>query len=93
MPATLPRHHRHLPPGDRSESPPALATAAAPGVEQVLDAQGKAGSQSPKNRWTVQTRVSNTGIGLPYNISVQVTYARGGQRHTTTATLSAAAGG
>ena len=41
-----------------------------------LDAQGKAGSQSPKNRWTVQTRVSNTGIGLPYNISVQVTYAR-----------------
>jgi Tfp pilus assembly protein PilV len=41
-----------------------------------LDAQGKAGVQSAKNRWTVQTRVTNTGIGLPYNISVQVTYAR-----------------
>lgn len=41
-----------------------------------LDAQAKAGTQSPKNRWTVTTRVTNTGVGLPYNISVQVTYAR-----------------
>jgi type II secretory pathway pseudopilin PulG len=41
-----------------------------------LDAQGKTGPQSPKNRWSVQTRVTDTGIGLPYNLSVLVTYAR-----------------
>jgi prepilin-type N-terminal cleavage/methylation domain-containing protein len=41
-----------------------------------LDAQGKAGAQSPRNRWAVQTRVSDTGIGLAYNLSVLVTYAR-----------------
>jgi Tfp pilus assembly protein PilV len=41
-----------------------------------MDAQAKAGSQSARNRWTVQTRVTNTGVNAPYNISVQVTYAR-----------------
>jgi Tfp pilus assembly protein PilV len=41
-----------------------------------LDAQAKTAPQSAKNRWQVQTRVTDTGIGLPYNISVQVTYAR-----------------
>ena len=41
-----------------------------------LDAQGKAGAQSPRNRWSVQTRVSDQGIGLAYNLSVLVTYAR-----------------
>ena len=41
-----------------------------------LDAQGKAGAQSPRNRWSVQTRVSDQGVGLAYNLSVLVTYAR-----------------
>jgi type IV pilus modification protein PilV len=41
-----------------------------------LDASAKVGSESAKNRWTVRTRVTNTGIGLPYNLSVQVSYAR-----------------
>ena len=41
-----------------------------------LDAQARTGAQSAKNRWAVQTRVSDMGIGLPYNISVQVIYAR-----------------
>lgn len=41
-----------------------------------LDAQAKPGSQSPKNRWTVRTRVINTGIAQPYNLSVEVTHAR-----------------
>jgi prepilin-type N-terminal cleavage/methylation domain-containing protein len=41
-----------------------------------LDTQGKAAAQSPRNRWSVQTRVTDMGIGLPYNISVMVTYAR-----------------
>jgi len=41
-----------------------------------LDAQGKAGAQSPRNRWAVQTRVSDQGIGQAYNLSVLVTYAR-----------------
>jgi Tfp pilus assembly protein PilV len=41
-----------------------------------LDSQAKAGAQSPRNRWAVKTRVSDQGIGLPYNISVQVSYSR-----------------
>jgi prepilin-type N-terminal cleavage/methylation domain-containing protein len=41
-----------------------------------LDAQGKTGAQSPKFRWTVQTRVTDTGVGQPYNLSVLITYAR-----------------
>ena len=41
-----------------------------------VDAQAKTGAQSPKFRWTVQTRVTDTGVGLPYNLSVMVTYAR-----------------
>jgi len=41
-----------------------------------MDAQGKSGAQSPKCRWSVQTRVTDTGIGQPYNLSVLVTYAR-----------------
>jgi prepilin-type N-terminal cleavage/methylation domain-containing protein len=41
-----------------------------------MDAQAKTGAQSPKFRWTVQTRVTDTGVGLPYNLSVLVTYAR-----------------
>jgi hypothetical protein len=40
-----------------------------------LDAQGKTGAQSARNRWGVSTRVTDTGIGLPYNISVKVSYA------------------
>jgi prepilin-type N-terminal cleavage/methylation domain-containing protein len=30
---------------------------------------------SSTNRWQVRTRVINTGVGLPYDISVQVTYS------------------
>ena len=41
-----------------------------------LDAQAKTGAQSPKFRWAVQTRVTDTGVGQPYNLSVLVTYAR-----------------
>jgi prepilin-type N-terminal cleavage/methylation domain-containing protein len=41
-----------------------------------LDAQGKTGAQSPRCRWSVQTRVTDTGVGQPYNLSVLVTYAR-----------------
>jgi Tfp pilus assembly protein PilV len=41
-----------------------------------LDAQARAGALSARNRWGVSTRVTDTGISLPYNISVQVTYAR-----------------
>jgi prepilin-type N-terminal cleavage/methylation domain-containing protein len=41
-----------------------------------LDAQAKAGAQSARNRWAVSTRVTDTGVAAPYNISVQVTYAR-----------------
>lgn len=41
-----------------------------------LDSQAKEGAQSPRNRWAVQTRVTDLGVGLPYNLSVQVTYAR-----------------
>jgi type IV pilus modification protein PilV len=40
-----------------------------------LDAQGRAAPQSPTNRWQVVTRVTDTGAGLPYNISVVVSYA------------------
>ena len=41
-----------------------------------LDAQGRSqANQSPTNRWQVTTRVSNLGVGQPYNISVQVSYA------------------
>jgi Tfp pilus assembly protein PilV len=40
-----------------------------------LDAQARAGSRSAKNRWVVMSRVTDTGVGQPYNISVQVTYA------------------
>jgi prepilin-type N-terminal cleavage/methylation domain-containing protein len=41
-----------------------------------LDAQGKTGAQSPRCRWSVQTRVTDTGVAQPYNLSVLVTYAR-----------------
>jgi Tfp pilus assembly protein PilV len=48
-----------------------------------LDAQARAGAQSARNRWAVSTRVTDTGVSLPYNISVQVTYARdNGQKKT-----------
>jgi Tfp pilus assembly protein PilV len=40
-----------------------------------LDAQARPGARSPTNRWQVRTRVTDTGVGQPYNISVQVTYA------------------
>jgi len=40
-----------------------------------LDAQARAGAQSPSNRWQVVTRVTDLGIGQPYNISVVVSYA------------------
>jgi prepilin-type N-terminal cleavage/methylation domain-containing protein len=48
-----------------------------------MDAQAKTGAQSPKFRWMVQTRVTDTGIGLPYNLSVLVTYARDSGRPRT----------
>jgi prepilin-type N-terminal cleavage/methylation domain-containing protein len=41
-----------------------------------MDAQAKTGAQSPKFRWAVQTRVTDTGVARPYNLSVLVTYAR-----------------
>jgi prepilin-type N-terminal cleavage/methylation domain-containing protein len=41
-----------------------------------LDAQAHVGAQSARNRWAVSTRVSDTGVAQPYNISVQVSYAR-----------------
>jgi prepilin-type N-terminal cleavage/methylation domain-containing protein len=41
-----------------------------------MDALGKTGAQSPKCRWGVQTRVTDTGVGQPYNLSVRITYAR-----------------
>jgi type II secretory pathway pseudopilin PulG len=41
-----------------------------------LDAQGRSRTAaSPANRWQMQSRVVNLGINLPYNISVQITYA------------------
>ena len=41
-----------------------------------MDALGRSNpSPSPSNRWAVRTRVSNTGIARPYNISVEVVYA------------------
>jgi Tfp pilus assembly protein PilV len=41
-----------------------------------LDAQGRPSSgQSPSNRWRLRTRVTDTGINQPYNISVEVVYA------------------
>jgi Tfp pilus assembly protein PilV len=40
-----------------------------------LDAQARAGAQSPTNRWQVTTRVTNLGADQPYNISVVVSYA------------------
>lgn len=41
-----------------------------------LDAQGRqSGVASASNRWRVRTRVINTGVNRPYNISVQVIYA------------------
>lgn len=46
------------------------------GAPVFLDAQGRSsGVASPSNRWRVRTRVINTGINRPYNISVQVIYA------------------
>jgi prepilin-type N-terminal cleavage/methylation domain-containing protein len=41
-----------------------------------MDALGKTGAQSPRCRWSVQTRVTDIGVGQPYNLSVLVTYAR-----------------
>jgi Tfp pilus assembly protein PilV len=41
-----------------------------------LDALGRASATwSPSNRWTLRTRVTNTGVARPYNISVEVVYA------------------
>ena len=41
-----------------------------------LDAQGRSAALwSPANRWRVRTRVMDTGMTRPYNISVEVVYA------------------
>ena len=40
-----------------------------------LVAQGRPAAQSPTNRWQVRTRVTDIGVGQPYNVSVQVSYA------------------
>jgi Tfp pilus assembly protein PilV len=41
-----------------------------------MDVQGRGqATRTPTNRWAVITRVTDTGVGLPYNISVQVTYS------------------
>jgi type II secretory pathway pseudopilin PulG len=41
-----------------------------------LDAQGRSNPiWSPANRWRVRTRVVDTGMTRPYNISVEVVYA------------------
>jgi prepilin-type N-terminal cleavage/methylation domain-containing protein len=41
-----------------------------------MDAQGRSsGVWSPANRWRVRTRVTNTGVARPYNISAEVVYA------------------
>jgi Tfp pilus assembly protein PilV len=41
-----------------------------------LDAQGRvSATRTPTNRWQLTTRVADMGVGLPYNISVQVSYA------------------
>ena len=50
-----------------------IATGDWSGVE-FLDVNGVAGLQSPLNRWARQWRVTNTGGGAPYNISVTMTY-------------------
>jgi Tfp pilus assembly protein PilV len=40
------------------------------------DAQGRASAAwTPAARWSVRTRVTNTGIARPYNLSVEVSYA------------------
>jgi Tfp pilus assembly protein PilV len=40
-----------------------------------LDTQAHASAtQTPPNRWRLRTRVANTGVGLPYNISVEISY-------------------
>jgi type II secretory pathway pseudopilin PulG len=40
-----------------------------------LDANGQPGPMTDGNfRWNRQVRVVNLGVGLPYNVSVQVTY-------------------
>ncbi|MDX2019816.1 MAG: prepilin-type N-terminal cleavage/methylation domain-containing protein [Deltaproteobacteria bacterium] len=41
---------------------------------EYLDVNGRVGAQSPTNRWARQWRVLNTGAGLPYDISVTITY-------------------
>jgi prepilin-type N-terminal cleavage/methylation domain-containing protein len=41
-----------------------------------MDALGRGSpAWSPANRWALRTRVTNTGIARPYNISVEVVYA------------------
>ena len=40
-----------------------------------LDANGHQSlTQTPANRYTMQTRVTDTGVGQPYNLSVRVSY-------------------
>jgi len=42
---------------------------------QYLDSNGRvSATQTPTNRWNRQWRVTNVGAGLPYDISVVVTY-------------------
>lgn len=41
---------------------------------EYLDVSGRVAAQSPANRWARQWRVLNTGAGLPYDISVTITY-------------------
>ena len=41
---------------------------------EYLDVNGRVAAQSPANRWARQWRVLNTGAGLPYNVSVTITY-------------------
>lgn len=46
---------------------------------QYLNAHGQAlPDQSSAYRWQVRTRVTDTGVGLPYNISVEVSYSADG---------------
>lgn len=40
-----------------------------------LNVNGQPCPQSPACRWRLRTRVTNLGVNLPYNISVEITYA------------------
>lgn len=44
-----------------------------------LDASGRpSDTQSPSNRWRLRSRVTDVGVGQPYQISVEVSYSLGG---------------